>query len=366
MTNACRQAPKDRPRVVFAPDWRPGNPYQDLLASSVESAGWGVVFAQFRPGPLKLYKLVSAYPGTRVIHLHWLRDLIAPILWSSNARVRRLKLLLLAGELRWLRARGVRVVWTIHNLVEHESPNVAAEIQARRVIATNVGHLILHSHAARHSAEDCYGVSLQGRSSIIPLGNYDGCYRPDPARTAALSELLHLSPTMTVVLFFGAVRPYKGIERLIDALRRSSDPNLRVLLVGRALDPEYEQRLRQLAAGEPRLLLSLEFIPDSDVWPYFDLADVVALPFTRILTSSSAVLAMTRSKALLLPSEAKDLELVDERGARYFTSEDELVACLDSLDKDDLSRMGRHNRSVADELDWSRIGQRTTDVYRVK
>ena len=72
-------------------------------------------------------------------------------------------MLLLALDILVVRLRGKRVIWTIHNLVSHESNNPEWEIKARRVIARTCSHALLHSHSALKLVEKTYHARSFGQ-----------------------------------------------------------------------------------------------------------------------------------------------------------------------------------------------------------
>lgn len=357
---SCRDRP---PVVVFAPNWSQGNPYLDRLGSSLQGLGVSIVLKDYPSRWLVLNALKSAVPDATVIHIHWLHTLIAPILWTGSGWRRRARLLLLWLDLMLLRLRGTRLVWTVHNLVEHESSNRQVEIQIRRLIARGCHRMIVHSDSAGDAVQRCYGLRLAHKTLVARHGNYDGAYPLAAERVQELGRMHHLDETHTTILFFGSIRRYKGVDQLIDAFRHTTNPRLRLLVAGRPFMPEIEAKLRQLAAGEPRIVLEFGFIDQNDVAAWFALADAVVVPFEQTLSSGSAVLAMTLGKALILPTHASVLDLADEKGAIYFKSASELTECLQALEKNRLRAMGQHNRRSADALTWPAAASTTLQAY---
>jgi hypothetical protein len=121
--------------------------------------------------------------------------------------------------------------------------------------------------------------------------------------------------------------------------------------------------LDEVSAIDPRVIVIPEFVPDEMVAPMFAVADVVAIPFERTLTSGSTVLAMTMGKATVLPVDAKVFDLVDERSALFFRSMPELTHIFETLDKEDLIQRGLEARLQADRLNWSGIGGQVYRAY---
>ncbi len=350
-------------KVIFAPDWSIGNPYQSMLRRAVEATGCVVTFDRFPSGLFPLARLAFKHRAPTALHLHWINDLIAPVMWASNEWFRLVKIWLLAADMLLVRLSGTRIVWTIHNLVGHESQNPRAELLVRRVVAMCATHIILHSESARSMVQKRFDLDLSRKSSVVRHGNYKGCYPPNEELSKQLAERWRLNSSTTTVLSFGAIRPYKGLERLLSALATCARQDLRLVVAGRPFDRNLEIRLKAAAADDDRIVLALDFIPDSEVAAYFSLADVVAIPSESTLTSGSAVLAMTLGKAMILPVDAQVLDLVDETGAVFFNSDCEFVAALNGLHKPTLAQMGEVNRRIAACFDWHAIGCLISDIY---
>lgn len=350
--------------AAFLPDWSRENPYQNLLMRALTAQNVRVVLQQFASGFFSLNRTVNSCRELRVIHLHWVNDLISHILWTRNPLIARLKLLLLGLDILMVRARGVRVVWTIHNAVAHESGNTAREIQARRMIARTCNRVIIHSASALRLVEERYRISLSSKTSVIPHGNYDGCYTLSDASSDALKSKLHLEASNIAILFFGAIRRYKGVDKLLKVFAESDNPDLRLILAGRPNSEELRAEILDYAKRDTRIIAMLDFIHDDEVAALFAVADIVAIPFERTLTSGSAVLAVSMARPLLLPAEARVLDLVDDDCAFFFHDETGLKTAIANLRKDQLNAMRGKARAIADELSWSKIGAMTAEAYR--
>ena len=350
-------------QAVFLPDWRAANPYQALMAKALGDQGVEVDFHEMPRGFFALNRLPSPVLAKKIIHLHWINDLIGHAVWPQNRALRWAKLACLGLDILLLRLRGHLVVWTVHNLVSHESQNVEAELAARRMVARSCSRMVLHSESARRTVEGRFGMRFGNKAVVIPHGNYDGCYASDAAALAALKARLAHDPSRINLLFFGAVRRYKGVLPLIQAFSATDNSSLRLTIAGNPNEAELRDTIVAAGTADPRISLVLEFVPDEAVSSYFALADAVIIPFERTLTSGSAVLALTMGKATLLPQEAWIFDLGDDQSSLFFSGIDDLKRLLANLDKQDLARRGIHARVLADALAWSGIAKSLKRVY---
>jgi glycosyltransferase involved in cell wall biosynthesis len=103
-----------------------------------------------------------------------------------------------------------------------------------------------------------------------------------------------------VLLFFGLVRPYKGIDLLAEALALLPNPPL-TLIVGEWYMPTdaFEQRLRQLGLSE-RVWVVNRFIPQQEIPLYFAAADLVVQPYRSATQSGITPLALRYERPVVV------------------------------------------------------------------
>jgi beta-1,4-mannosyltransferase len=347
--------------VIMLPDWRAGNPYQDLLAQSVRAAGARVEFADYPQQPFALNRIIHRNPQANVLHLHWPDPLFASLFWANSRVPPFVRMAMLIADIGLARARGRRIVWTLHNLISHESKDASREALACRVLARLSHQIIAHSHSAIAQAERAYGLKLAYKAHVIPMGNFDGIYAdatPAPPPRAPGND----APIQ--ILFFGAVRPYKGLKRLLRAFAEVTDPRVRLTIAGRALDAQYGESIAALAAQDTRIALQLRFIDIAEVSPLFAQANVVIIPFERTLTSASLMLAMSLTRACILPEEARAFDIVNNDNALFFDSNAALIKLLNNLDHATLHDKALAARRTADGLNWPAVGAATVAAYQ--
>jgi beta-1,4-mannosyltransferase len=347
--------------VIMLPDWRAGNPYQDLLAHSVRAEGASVEFANYPQQAFALNRIINGNPQANVLHLHWPDPLFGRLFWASSRLPAFLRLWLLIADIALARARGRRIVWTLHNLISHESKDAVREAFACRMLARLSHRIIAHSQSAITQAERAYNTQFAHKAHVIPMGNFDGIYAdatPAPPPRAPGTD----APIQ--ILFFGAVRPYKGLKRLLRAFTEVTDPRVRLTIAGRAMDAQYGESIAAIAAQDPRVDLQLRFIDVAEVSQLFAQADVVIIPFERTLTSASLMLAMSLTRACILPEEARTFDIVNNDNALFFDSDAALIALLNNLNHATLHDKALAARRTADALNWPAVGKATVEAYR--
>jgi beta-1,4-mannosyltransferase len=364
-TTSGRLEGRDERLVLFSPDFSKGNPYQSLLAASLESLGFRVKFADLPGGLFQLFRLRLRHRELAVLHLHWANDLFPPICWASGSIKATAKAATLFLDCLLVRLLGSRVIWTVHNLISHESPCPGREVVARRMLARGATQVIFHSAPARMAAEELYGFSLEHKSSIMPHGNYDGCYVNKIGR-AKMREQLGIKDNETVFLFFGAIRQYKGVQALIAAFQSLTPPcPARLIIAGNPNPDSLGGEIRRLTSASKEIICRLGYVPKNTVADLFSAADTVVLPFERTLTSGSTMLAMTMGKALILPEQGRVFDLIDEHGGIFYQNAfpNDIRSALEAAFTRDLKAMGQANRSKASLHTWSAAAAKLARAY---
>jgi glycosyltransferase involved in cell wall biosynthesis len=283
--------------LVLPRSW---NPYQQLLYEEFRRSGHSVRYAgrgtrshtlNLLLMPLELSLCRAA--GWRTLHIHWVYGFV----FTGADRVpflRRVGQAWFSIVLAVARLIGMRVVWTAHNVLPHERV-FHDEIAARRRLARASDVVLVHAPGALD------GLNRIGakpkRSALVPHGplspHVDACTLRPPGSGGRPLRLL----------FFGQVREHKGVEDLLDAMTLVSQAvPVALLVAGECPDAALRQRLTTLARScGDRVRLRLEHIPDDEVTALFAAADLVVLPFRRVTTSGSALLAMGHGRGLVLP-----------------------------------------------------------------
>lgn len=348
-------------RAVMVP--AQSNPYNELLADAIRAQGIEVIAGE---GPTRVPVLPLVFAWLRagrpdVLHLHWTHRYLRGQLGIRSIGRRRT-----VFELRLLRRLGVRVVWTVHNVGEHEGGRSAEEHLAHRQIARQCDAILCHCEAARTIAADTYGLdaSTRRRMHVIPHGNYTGVY-PDTLDRAAAREELGIAADQTVFLFLGRVRRYKGVQELLEAFRTLDREDVRLVVAGRLDSPTLGKALRHRAREDRRVVLRPGNVPDDRMQVFLRAADVMVLPYRDVLTSGSAVLGMTFGLPIVAPRIGCLPETLE--GCSILYDPDlpwGLRAALDQALHADLTALGAQAAATAATLDWGPIGARTARVYR--
>jgi len=321
----------DRSLVVF-PAYR-DNPYLNLMLLAPRAARWNVVKV------LRLEQLeqhLGHLGAGDVFHMHW----TAPIVQRADDDLdtARIRLDRFRRAVDAARARGAGLVWTIHNVLPHDARHLDLELELNRYLA-DVADAVHVMNVDTIAAVAPHYTLDPARVVHIPHPSYQGVY-PDSLTPASARDALGLAPTDRTVLAFGQMRPYKGVDVLVDAVRRMPAVDRPVLLLaGRTADAD-RAAIDDLIGDDLRTVREHDHVADVDVQRWFRAADVAVFPYRRVLNSGSLHLAASFGVPAVLPDEPHlRAEFGDEQWVRWFDPADPagsiaevLTAPLSSVD----------------------------------
>lgn len=331
---------------AFSP--RTGNPYNGLFSSALVRRGARV--EEFTPARL----LRGRYD---VWHVHW-PERIA----HGTAAVARLAAF--AVLVLWAKARGTRIVWTVHNLEGHARRHPQLERRFMRWLTRRLDGIVCLSETGARLTRARYPVLREVPATVIALGHYIGHYPNEVGRERARATL-GLDPAARVLVFVGRILPYKNVERLVEQARRLADPNVRLVVAGLPAPDELRGAIEEAARGDNRVHLDLRDVGDDELQVFLNAADLVVLPFERILNSSTALLALSFGRPVLVPRTGAMEDLQTELGADAVhlypgpLSAAHLEEALAAAAPDPGALLDR----VRAKHDWDVIADRTISLY---
>ena len=217
-----RAAGHDRPMVVATWPLDTQNPFQALLTSRFEEAGLvpvGMDRLADLDDPVALPALVALRSDdvSVVLHLHWLARVLRGATSEADGR-QRVKAFL--GALDAFRAAGGRIVWTAHNVLPHDTPFPDVDVELRRGVVARADVVHVLSEGTVAAAAPLYEIPA-GKVLHLPHPAYLGVY-PDDVSDADARRTYGLGADDIVFGLVGHLRPYKGLDELLDAFESLS------------------------------------------------------------------------------------------------------------------------------------------------
>jgi beta-1,4-mannosyltransferase len=330
-----------------------GNPYQRLLHAAL--AEHGVRTFPGRPTPWWVWRRRADYD---VIHLHWVEFLLNR---GGGRPLAVAAFLSVVTSLGLARLLGKRVVWTVHNTRSHNATYPRLEAALFRAVARLSDVLVVHTESS--AADVRARLPADGRTVVIPHGNYIGAYPPAAEDRAATRARYGLRDDDVVLLAFGQIRPYKRLLRTARAVRELDDERLRVVVVGAEKDRAEAQRLRAVAAGEPRIVLDARHVPDAEVSALHAMADACVAPYVSDFASGVLLLGLSYGLPVLAPPDGTASELALPEALIAFTGDD-LAAAVAELRRRPVAGMRAAALASAERVPWSASARALVQAYR--
>jgi glycosyltransferase involved in cell wall biosynthesis len=297
-------------------------------------------------------------PQLAIFHIHLFDEIIQRPQWFW-AWVRMVFFVALLMILRW---RGVHILWTVHNLRPHTCwHDDIAHKSVQHVI--NQSHaLTCHHEVTRQHILTKYHVTIP--ISVVPHGHTPQPFGPLMSRHQARLHL-GLDQEMPLFLCLGMIRPYKGIDTLIEAMHAL--PQAHVIIAGLPSDKHYLSRIHHQTAGHANISVKPYYLPDHEAAIYLSACDGLVLPYRAITTSGMLVHAQAAGVVCVVPDLPPLAEQVQD-GVNGFVyaagSVDDLVNTLKRLiAHPQRDTIGLRARSQLQSHTWEHVAKQMHIVY---
>lgn len=294
-----------RPALLgYAPVAR-GNPFQPLIYDRLADTNVRPFAAYDVDTALEVTRLVGR-DVTVVTHLHWLSVATQRATTEAQARAGADEFV---GTVEEIRANGGKVLWTVHNVLPHDSVFIDVDVDVRRRITALADRIHVMSGRTRELCAPWFDIPVD-KVLTIPHPSYHGAY-PDHISRLTARQMLGISPGSVVHVLFGAIKAYKGLPELASAFDElcRREPGRHVLLVAGNPDESDEAAdFSRWALSHASVLADLRKVPVEDVQVFLRAGDVAVLPYRRSLNSGALALACTFGLPAVLPTASGEAD----------------------------------------------------------
>ncbi len=323
----------------------PGNPYTEMLAEGIVSAGYAARPLQ----DTKFFPLRrAACSGVDALHLLWPGNLYH----SSSLPGTWLKQLMFADGLRCL--SRMPASYSADNLFPHDSADIPHEISMIQRIVDSVRAVSVASAAGERLFRATYRLGPDAPIFRVPHRHYIGKY-PDTVTKIQARNTLGLPANARVVLSLGRITPYKGLPELVRGFSQVDLPDTLLLVAGSEKKPGAAAAITAAAAKYgclDSLRLDARFIPEQEIQNYLRAADVMALSYEDVpMNPGSVILAMSFGLPVVCVEDGSVPEILGEALYGFSRSDDaSLVSALHRAlcDTGELARKGLVARARAE------------------
>jgi glycosyltransferase involved in cell wall biosynthesis len=316
-----------------------------------------------RPGAVrKLIKAADYFAGMRhfasvfeskrpdIIHFQWLTLPVVDRLYLS--RLRKISPLVL----------------TLHNTtLFHGSPTSRLQGVGFASVLSYFDALIVHTEFSRRRVIEM-GWCRPENVHVVPHGVLECHDLPTNVSSTASAD------GEQTILFFGSVRPYKGIDYLIRALAKLPAGLLastRLVVAGNpGMDTSKLFDLAQSLGVDHRITWHLRFIRDEEIPEFFHRASLIVLPYREIDQSGVLMTAVAFGKPIVASRIGGIPEVVHDGIHGYLVDVGDVDGLATAVSKVLLDREKREDMQKAlaqlrtGPLAWSSCASRTIDLYQ--
>ncbi len=311
------------------------NPFITLLEKSVDSYVDVEWFSWSRA-------LLGSYGA---FHIHWPENLYRARGRVSNVSKVFLALCLIA---RWKITRQ-KVIWTVHNESPHEKRGLVDGWVGRLVVSSVTDRVYMNTAHFRPSKSGSY------RSYLIPHGHYRD----------VLENKSHPAKLPGSILTFGLLRPYKGIEDLIQAFADIEESNMTLRIVGSIHSTDYLASLKEAietSGADDRIEFQPRHLEDAELEAEIRTHRLIVLPYKRMGNSGALLLALSAGAIVLVPRNKVTEALQDEVGSDWVHLFDGKIRAADL----EVALRAPLTSSLSPDLskrEWPVIGRSYADIY---
>lgn len=330
----------------------------------------------FFPG--KTDQDISKHP-LRVDNVNYMIDPLNPLSWLATVRLitefQPEKLVLPWWASYWAlpfwtilthikRSLDCEIVFICHNVVDHESQFFSK--YAARAVLSKADRLLTHSHDETRKLHDLFGPHVNGVTAFLPT--YAELkvkeYTPEEAKT-------ELGLTGDVLLFFGFVRPYKGLGILLEAMPAVlKEKQVTLLIVGEFWwdKKKYLDQIRNSGLSDHVKIVD-RYVPNEEMGQYFAAADLVVQPYISASGSAISQLAYGFDRPVIATRVGSLPEVIEDgQNGRIVEPGDAqglAEAIVTSLEPATKNRFLENAIRTKERFSWKRMADIVTGVVQL-
>lgn len=310
------------------------------------------------------------------ITIHTLINSVNPLSWIKTARfikkqkpdfvVFRFWIPFMGPALgsiaRMIRKSGIKVLAITDNVVPHEKR--PGDVAFAKYFINSCDGFVTMSKAVMKDLEQ-FTKTNHKKFLLHPLYTSFG----EKLDKQIARQKLGINLTDKIVLFFGLIRKYKGLDMLLDAFAElKSMPDLKLIIAGEFYEDKqpYLDLINQYQIQE-QVILHDKFIANEDVKLYFSAADLVALPY-RSATQSGVTQVSFHFEVPTLVTNVGGLgEIIPDKVAGYVVESNGKAIADGIKDYFDNNRMASFTEGMKKEkqkYDWSIFVNEVIDLYK--
>jgi glycosyltransferase involved in cell wall biosynthesis len=314
---------------------------------------------------VKYYARLIGYAATA-------RPKLFHILWNNKFQLFDCTVLML-----YYRLLGKKIVFTAHNVNagKRDQDDSWLNRMSLKIQYGLCDHIFVHTEGMKTDMISEFEIP-ESKVSVIPFGINNTVPNTRLSSVEAKRQL-GISKEDKVLLFFGNIAPYKGLEYLVAAFDEllKRDGSYRLLIVGKPKGPKsYWNHVRRSIENSDiadRVIAKIEYVPDEETELYFKASDVLILPYAHVFQSGVLFLGYSFGLPAIAAGVGNLKEEIIEGDTGFVFKAKDSSALADKIDRyfnSDLfhsleSRRSKIKAYANDRYSWNNVAAITTKVY---
>ncbi len=206
-----------------------------------------------------------------------------------------------------LRKNGTKIISVLHNVTPHE--NRLGDYQLSKFFLNQNDGFVVMSKAVR---DDLLAILPNAKYMLHPFPIYSQFGAAIDKKEAR--QLLNIPQDKNILLFFGLIRDYKGLDIAIDAFDQLNEDYF-LVIAGECYGKfdEYQEQINR-NKNKDRISKNIKYIADNEVATYFSAADLNVLPYKTATQSAVVALAYQFNSPVLVTDVGGLREMVEPYG----------------------------------------------------
>ena len=275
---------------------------------------------------------------------------------------------------------GKKLVFTAHNIDQQERDGKSTLVNriSLKYLYRIVDHIFVHTAKMKRQLVEKFEIS-ENKITVIPFGINNLVPVTNMKREEA-KKILGVDPKEKIILFFGRIAPYKGLELLITAFEKiiKTDKNCRLIIAGQIKEKhldEYWKNIQGMISEcgmEDFVIQRIEYIPDEEIEVYYKSADVLILPYKHIFQTGVLFISYYFGLPVIATDVGSFREDIMEGETGFLCKPNDPVDLSDKIVKyfqsDLYKNLGEKRFSIkeyaAKRYSWERVSEETKNVYK--
>ncbi len=256
-----------------------------------------------------------------------------------------------------VRLRKKIVIMTVHNIKPHERSIIRNFLNKCTFKLAN--KYIVHSNNNKKIFLKEYETNK--KIYVVPMGIIE--MEKSELSKNFLREKYGFNIKDNILLFWGNIREYKGLDILLKALAKIKDKKIKLIIAGKAWGnfKDYQNIIDQFNLKE-RIRLYLEFIPDKKLAEIIKLSDVCIFPYKKFEASSASLMASLHYRKPVIVTDVGGLSEVLEN-KNFVVKANDPIDLKEKIIKIFENPNKNYSENITEKFSWHNIINNLLKIY---